>query len=90
MGFLFTLNCPDYPDALALPNIPNLQLPCQVGLCGPQHTMSQEHNETSISGEVASAYEPEWNQRFAHGIFDCAIENRITARELAMLRITIP
>ncbi|MBE3043521.1 DUF4246 family protein, partial [Candidatus Bathyarchaeota archaeon] len=36
--------------------------------------------------EVASNSELDWSQRFAHGMFDWALENRVTARELAMLR----
>ncbi|SPO01758.1 uncharacterized protein DNG_04431 [Cephalotrichum gorgonifer] len=36
--------------------------------------------------EVASNIELDWSQRFAHGMFDWALESRVTARELAMLR----
>jgi len=36
---------------------------------------------------MASNAELDWSQRFAHGILDWALENRITARELAMLRV---
>lgn len=37
--------------------------------------------------EVASNFELDWRWRFAHGMNGWALENRITARELAMLRV---
>lgn len=43
--------------------------------------------QSAAPPEAASNWERDWTQRFAHGMFDWALENRVTARELAMLRV---
>ncbi|SPO04465.1 uncharacterized protein DNG_07150 [Cephalotrichum gorgonifer] len=59
----------------------------------PEHDQPQHHGtpesvqEAAPPPETASCFERHWTQRFAHGIYDWALENRITARELAMLRV---
>ena len=53
----------------------------------PRHQPPQDDLQAGPSPEVASNSELPWTKRFAHGMFDWAIENRVTARELAMLRV---
>ena len=53
----------------------------------PRHQAPENDPQSAPSPEVASNSELPWRQRFAHGMFDWGLENRVTARELAMLRV---